>query len=841
MRTAAHLAAACSAGLLLLAAVPAHAAMQRIALQPGWNLVSFAVVPDDPAVTAVLAPLIAADNFEALWAYDAQSGSWSRFPAAVAGGAAVTVIEDGRGYWLKVLRAATLDVEGDASMASGPDNLAPGWNLVGFALDEDRPYERVIRSASVRQIWTFDAVEGEFIGVVITAQGLVAREDFINLQAGRGYWLFANEQLSLAPVLGTGLPADLDVPPLLPTESTDVAVPFSQITPGDIDINGDGFYDRTATQRGLDFGERLNIQPISIFNQGSGVLSWRIAIVDAEEKPWLRFRIVEPDTNAQTLVTELTGTLASETDVVDLVIDRTGLPPGPLEAEVLLITNAAGLPPPGEARRTIAVHATVADLDGDYQLDAEIDTVNGKPADLPDPRLTLSLYKDSDGLKAVVNEAATLLFSQRLRMSGAFIETGTSRFQVSGSYVMDADDDGNPYGVAVRRDLTLRGRRRDVNNPADAILGPLDLRGEYFETIRNVTAEPIFLAGTFVATRLGGVASARDEIDNPNIISEDIPADQPLEQTIEITRQVLITELDVTVDVDHARPADLVVTLIGPDETEVVLRQNSGAPVGRVMYDDEATPVDSLEVFNGKLSAGSYMLRLEDTQPGVIGTLNRWSLRIRGTEVHDVGGSIDGVPEGTIVLLTGCGVSSLATTAADGSFNFENLVDCVYRLRVLQSGSQTASTDVVVNGGDIGDVSIAPGAADPFMPSPVELPSDGDVTFVSLTTAAGAGATLPVSSVGTGLPVFPALESVLDATTFDVNRPPLENYPGPEDTDAFLAGLDTLKGSNRTGAPNRTADPPVGPNSRHVFIAIGGPVIGTSVQGDLRLSVGANP
>ena len=64
-----------------------------------------------------------------------------------------------------------------------------------------------------------------------------------------GYWLFAVQEVSLAPVLGTGLPADLDVPPLLPTESTDVAVPFSQITPGDIDVNGDGFYDRSATQR----------------------------------------------------------------------------------------------------------------------------------------------------------------------------------------------------------------------------------------------------------------------------------------------------------------------------------------------------------------------------------------------------------------------------------------------------------------------------------------------------------------------------------------------------------------------------------------------------------------
>ena len=91
---------------------------------------------------------------------------------------------------------------------------------------------------------------------------------------------------------------------------------------------------------------------------------------------------------------------------------------------------------------------------------------------------------------------------------GDFYETGSSRFEVSGSYEMPADDPGNPYGVAVRRDLTLRGERRDPLAPADDILGPLDLKGEYFETIRNVTDQPIhrpgmiFLDRTFCSVRM---------------------------------------------------------------------------------------------------------------------------------------------------------------------------------------------------------------------------------------------------------------------------------------------------------------------------------------------------
>ncbi|HEY0301239.1 MAG TPA: proprotein convertase P-domain-containing protein, partial [Rhizomicrobium sp.] len=501
---------------------------------------------------------------------------------------------------------------------------------------------------------------------------------------------FSNQEVSLAPVLGTGLPPDLDVPPLVAGAASIAGVedelapkPFTR-SAGDIDIAGDGFYDRTGSQRGIDFGERQTIQPLSIFNDRSGVLSWRVEIVDPAATPWLRLRIVDPDTKLQTLVTALSGSVAAETDIVDIIVDRTGLPPGQLSGAVKLTTNAADLPPPSEAMRSIAVNMSVAELDGDYQLTAEIKTINDQPADMPDPKLAISLYRDSDGLKAAVNEKASLLFSKRLRLSGNFVATGSSRFQVSGSYEMAADDPGNPYGVAIRRDLTLRGQRRDPLVSADATLGPLDLKGEYFETIRNVTERPIYLAGTFVAERLGAFPSARDLVENENKTAGNIPDNGTLQRTIQITRKVLITELNVTVELQHPRPADLVVTLVAPDGTEAVLRSRSSATVGKVEYDSFATPVDSLEVFNGKLAAGTYTLLVADQQAGQTGTLRNWNLEIAGTQVHDLGGNIAGVPAGTRVLLTGCGVSAFATTAANGSYQFKNLVDCVYRVTVLQ-------------------------------------------------------------------------------------------------------------------------------------------------------------
>lgn len=852
---------------LLFLALPAHAATQRLTLSAGWNLISIAVAPEDPSARAVIDPLVIADNFEALWSYDAASRIWSRFPATTAGEPTFTTIEEGKGYWLKVKRAAVITIEGETGTATGPGDLATEWNLVGFSLEEPTPYELVVTNAAIRQIWTFDAVQRKFVGVVLNAQGTILREDFVNLEAGRGYWLFSNEAISLAPVLGTGLPADLDVPPLTSGGASGAQGADDELAPkrfarsaGDIDIGEDGFYDRTGSQRAIDFGERQTIQPISIFNQRSGVLSWHIEVVDPEATPWLRLRLFDSETNRRTLVTELSGTVTSETDVVDITVERIGLPPGQLEGAIKLTTNAVDLPEPAEAMRTIVVKMSVAKLDGDYALTAQIKTINDQPADLPDPKLAISLYQDTDGLKVVVNERATLLFSERLRLSGSFVESGTARFQVSGSYEMAADDPGNPYGVPVRRDLTLRGQRRDPLNPADAILGPLDLKGEYFETLRNVTATPILLAGTFVADRLGAAVSARDLVDGQNRTTGPIPDNGTLSppRTIEITRNVLITELDVTVELQHGRPADLVLTLIGPDTTEVVLSDRNPAAVGRLMYDDFATPEDSLAAFNGKLSAGIYTLRIEDKQAGQTGSFSNWSLSIRGTEVHDVGGTITGVPPASPLLLTGCGVTAFATTGAGGTFSFKNLVDCVYRVTVLQPGFQQVGLDVVLNGSDIDNLDIEPPTAPLVTGSPLTLPSSSTsccerVTagtpicaqdgckLVSLTTAGGAGAHFSAAE--------PQPQYILDATTYDVDRPPVRppdgNFPRGEDTNAFSANVDPLTMTNETGprAVNGSVDGPAGNLDlpARVIMNIGQPVIGTSVQGNLRLSVGVNP
>ncbi|MCK5231395.1 MAG: hypothetical protein KAR13_14070, partial [Desulfobulbaceae bacterium] len=59
----------------------AIAVNQQIELMAGWNLISFAVQPTNSEVKAVLDEIITNGKFIAIWTHDAESETWSTYPA----------------------------------------------------------------------------------------------------------------------------------------------------------------------------------------------------------------------------------------------------------------------------------------------------------------------------------------------------------------------------------------------------------------------------------------------------------------------------------------------------------------------------------------------------------------------------------------------------------------------------------------------------------------------------------------------------------------------------------------------------------------------------------------
>ncbi|MCB0465438.1 MAG: proprotein convertase P-domain-containing protein [Aequorivita sp.] len=122
------------------------------------------------------------------------------------------------------------------------------------------------------------------------------------------------------------------------------------------------------------------------------------------------------------------------------------------------------------------------------------------------------------------------------------------------------------------------------------------------------------------------------------------------ESTITFTSDVLINDVNLTLDINHTYDGDLTIKLVGPDGTEVILADNvggSGDDFSDTTFDDEAAlsiqdgnppfdgtfrPMGNLSDFDGTSTLGDWTLSILDNANQDGGTLNYWSLQLCGAE-----------------------------------------------------------------------------------------------------------------------------------------------------------------------------------------------------------------
>ena len=109
---------------------------------------------------------------------------------------------------------------------------------------------------------------------------------------------------------------------------------------------------------------------------------------------------------------------------------------------------------------------------------------------------------------------------------------------------------------------------------------------------------------------------------------------------------LVVERLTVMVDIDHTFDNDLTISLIGPDDTAVVLSRRRGGQrddFDHTTFDDASTqeisvgaapfrgifkPDEPLSAFKDKLVSGTWTLKIEDHAAQDGGSLNRWQLII---------------------------------------------------------------------------------------------------------------------------------------------------------------------------------------------------------------------
>ncbi len=178
-----------------------------LALAPGWNLVSIPAEPADSDINSV----IPADHpAMSVLSYDPSvPGAWLTATRANGGAFAGTLMEitSGRAYWIHTTSFEAIKVDIPRLDAGSPVvpptiNIVKGWNMVPVQdVDEDRAdvsAKAYFSGVDVSRVYMFDTVGNSWTSIDVGSTDEDGNATDM-LQVGKGYWVFATEEGTLAP------------------------------------------------------------------------------------------------------------------------------------------------------------------------------------------------------------------------------------------------------------------------------------------------------------------------------------------------------------------------------------------------------------------------------------------------------------------------------------------------------------------------------------------------------------------------------------------------------------------------------------------------------------------
>jgi hypothetical protein len=144
-------------------------------LKQNWNLISIPIDPSDDDIGDILAPING--KYSAVHAYNGKEYE-SYYPGDTS--SSLKKMDAGRGYWIYMDQAGTLQIKGKAAGKSITFN--EGWNLIGF------------NSTSPLSVLQALASTGGKLSALYSYNSATNRYDEVQLlQPGAGYWMYADE------------------------------------------------------------------------------------------------------------------------------------------------------------------------------------------------------------------------------------------------------------------------------------------------------------------------------------------------------------------------------------------------------------------------------------------------------------------------------------------------------------------------------------------------------------------------------------------------------------------------------------------------------------------------
>jgi len=168
-------------------------AVRTFNLHQGWNLISFDVFPNDPAIASVLSDV--AGMYDRVLAFDCNAGSpgLSYYPDLPLL-SSLQHMDPFHGYWIHMNMNGTLTVEGTEIADTTPLYLCEGWNLVSYLPESPLPVSTALANID----GLYSVVLGWDNGALSYYPDLPPGLNSLHqLEPGHGYWIKMNQAATL--------------------------------------------------------------------------------------------------------------------------------------------------------------------------------------------------------------------------------------------------------------------------------------------------------------------------------------------------------------------------------------------------------------------------------------------------------------------------------------------------------------------------------------------------------------------------------------------------------------------------------------------------------------------
>ena len=258
-------------------------------------------------------------------------------------------------------------------------------------------------------------------------------------------------------------------------------------------------------------------------------------------------------------------------------------------------------------------------------------------------------------------------------------------------------------GTASYADMAVNASATSASPHFEVTLQPSAACGQWIDATMAVDGDG-FSVGSGLKFDLGVYEGDRPSTDTPKVIPKNIP--EGVYSYLNVPSTFPVTEVDVTLDIAHGDISELRVVLYAPDNSLVILHDQTGAGVSGIhtTYDELTQPATgSLDQYIGKNPQGTWRLRIQDYvgQGTAAGTLEGWTLHFKSDtpfDCHPVGCG-EGVPPevGNTLTVDRSGASDVVVAwgGVGGASNYNVWRSATRQMTTAAVAGSTAGTSVV--------------------------------------------------------------------------------------------------------------------------------------------------